>query len=211
MRQDLFTFTPQFKLLIAGNNLPNLRNIDTAMRRRFRVVPFERTPERPDSDLGAALRREWPGILQWAIKGCLMWQRDGLGTAKVIEAATTQYFSESDQFRQWLDECCIVDAGSGDYYATAGGAVRLMAYVDHAGRRDTRHANGVRAQAAPDGPEKREGAHRDLEGDRAEERLNCRTRSAQLLMFLTILRYLRQLRQFASISHGARAHTRVRV
>ena len=34
MRQDFFTYTPQFKLLIAGNHKPGLRNIDEAIRRR---------------------------------------------------------------------------------------------------------------------------------------------------------------------------------
>lgn len=40
MRQDFFTFTPAFKLLIAGNHKPGLRNVDEAMRRRFHLVPF---------------------------------------------------------------------------------------------------------------------------------------------------------------------------
>ena len=34
MRQDLFEFVPQFKLVIAGNHKPQLRNVDEAMRRR---------------------------------------------------------------------------------------------------------------------------------------------------------------------------------
>ena len=40
MRQDFFTYTPQFKLLIAGNHKPGLRNIDEAIRRRFHLLPF---------------------------------------------------------------------------------------------------------------------------------------------------------------------------
>ena len=35
MRQDFFTYTPQFKLFIAGNHKPGLRNVDEAIRRRF--------------------------------------------------------------------------------------------------------------------------------------------------------------------------------
>ena len=34
MRQDHFQFTPQFKLLIAGNHKPGLRSVDEAIRRR---------------------------------------------------------------------------------------------------------------------------------------------------------------------------------
>ena len=36
MRQDFFEFTPSFKLIIIGNHKPGLRNIDEAIRRRWR-------------------------------------------------------------------------------------------------------------------------------------------------------------------------------
>ncbi len=73
MRQDFFTFTPQFKLLIAGNHKPGLRNIDEAIRRRFYLLPFtvRIPPERRDPLLAETLRAEWPAILGWAIQGCL--------------------------------------------------------------------------------------------------------------------------------------------
>ncbi len=48
MRQDFFTFTPTFKLLILGNHRPVLRNVDEAARRRFNIVPFTRKPPVPD-------------------------------------------------------------------------------------------------------------------------------------------------------------------
>jgi putative DNA primase/helicase len=37
MRQDFFEFTPQFKLVIAGNHKPAIRTIDEAMRRRLHL------------------------------------------------------------------------------------------------------------------------------------------------------------------------------
>ncbi len=40
MRQDFFEFTPQFKLVIAGNHKPSLRSVDEAIRRRFHLIPF---------------------------------------------------------------------------------------------------------------------------------------------------------------------------
>ena len=40
MRQDFFTYTPKFKLLISGNHLPKLKNVDEAMRRRLHLLPF---------------------------------------------------------------------------------------------------------------------------------------------------------------------------
>jgi hypothetical protein len=40
MRQDNFTYAPQFKLLIAANHKPRLRNVDEAIRRRLHLIPF---------------------------------------------------------------------------------------------------------------------------------------------------------------------------
>ncbi|WP_050009035.1 phage/plasmid primase, P4 family, partial [Komagataeibacter europaeus] len=45
MRQDFFTFTPQFKLTITGNHKPVLQNVDDAARRRFNIVPFMFKPK----------------------------------------------------------------------------------------------------------------------------------------------------------------------
>jgi P4 family phage/plasmid primase-like protien len=41
MRQDFFEFTPQFKLLIAGNHKPGLRSVDEAIRRRLHLIPYK--------------------------------------------------------------------------------------------------------------------------------------------------------------------------
>jgi putative DNA primase/helicase len=65
MRQDFFEYTPQFKLLIAGNHRPSIRSIDEAFSRRMNVIPFTVTipaAER-DQQLSEKLKREWGGIL----------------------------------------------------------------------------------------------------------------------------------------------------
>jgi putative DNA primase/helicase len=74
MRQDFFTYKPQFKITIIGNHKPVLRNVDDAARRRFSIVPFVHEPASPDPELEAK-QAEWPGILRWMIDGCLDWQR----------------------------------------------------------------------------------------------------------------------------------------
>ena len=58
MRQDFFDFTPQFKLVIAGNHKPGLRSVDEAIRRRFHLVPFTVTipPDERDLKLGEKLK-----------------------------------------------------------------------------------------------------------------------------------------------------------
>ena len=120
MRQDPFEFTPAFKLAIAANTLPTLTNCGAAMRRRFNLVPFDRVPERPDLELGDKLRAEWPGILAWAIEGCALWQREGLGTAAAIEQETDNYFRESDHFGAWLESKCeLVEPSEGYELSTS--------------------------------------------------------------------------------------------
>lgn len=106
MRQNNFTYMPQFKLTIIGNHKPVLRNIDHAMRRRFNIVPFIRKPEKVDRELAEKLKLEWPAILRWMIDGCLDWQRHGLLRPQSVLDDTDAYFSEQDVFGQWISERC---------------------------------------------------------------------------------------------------------
>lgn len=108
MRQDFFTYLPQFKLVIAGNHKPALRNIDEAMRRRLHLIPFTLTvpPEKRDKSLSTKLLQERDGILAWALEGCLAWQRDGLKPPKCVVDATDEYFDEEDTIGEFLEEEC---------------------------------------------------------------------------------------------------------
>lgn len=111
MRQDFFTFKPQFKLMIVGNHKPVLHNVDDAARRRFNIVPFMFKPKNPDRELEAKLMMEAGGILQWMIDGCLDWQKNGLVRPDSVKAATEAYFSDQDIFGQWIEDCCDVQMG----------------------------------------------------------------------------------------------------
>lgn len=108
MRKDHFTFTPQFKLTLAGNHAPQLKNCDAAMRRRFNIVPFTTTPASPDRLLEVKLRAEHPRILAWGIAGCRDWQENGLLRPQVVSDATSDYFDEQDVFGQWISERCTI-------------------------------------------------------------------------------------------------------
>ena len=103
---------PNFKLTIIGNHKPLLRNVDEAARRRFNLIPFNRTPANPDPLLGQKLRTEWPGILRWMIEGCLDWQESGLVRPESVIAATESYFDDQDLLSQWLDEECDAEPGN---------------------------------------------------------------------------------------------------
>jgi putative DNA primase/helicase len=111
MRQDFFEFTPQFKLVIVGNHKPGLRSVDEAIRRRLNLIPFTVTipPTERDPDLSEKLTAEWPGILAWAIKGCLAWQGVGLAAPEVVTAATAAYLESEDAMAAWIEDCCRRD------------------------------------------------------------------------------------------------------
>jgi putative DNA primase/helicase len=108
MRQDYFEFTPQFKLVIAGNHKPGLRSVDEAIRRRFNLIPFtvHIPPAERDENLTEKLKAEWSGILAWMIDGCLAWQRDGLAPPAAVRNATAEYLESEDALSCWMDDKC---------------------------------------------------------------------------------------------------------
>ncbi|MHA6896810.1 phage/plasmid primase, P4 family [Ralstonia pseudosolanacearum] len=115
MRQDFFEFFPQFKLFVAGNHKPAIRNIDEAMKRRLHLIPFTITvpPERRDKHLQQKLLAERDGILAWAVQGCLDWQRLGrLDPPQQVLDATEEYFEAEDALGRWLDERCVREANA---------------------------------------------------------------------------------------------------
>jgi putative DNA primase/helicase len=108
MHQDFFEYPPQFKLVIAGNHKPALRNVDEAMKRRLHLIPFTVTipPERRDGQLTAKLLAERNGILAWAVQGCLAWQHEGLKPPTSVVSATDEYFEAEDALGRWMEERC---------------------------------------------------------------------------------------------------------
>lgn len=114
MRQDQFEYLPQFKLCFLGNHKPHLRNIDNAIRRRFNIFPFTaKIPkDKIDLSLPDKLKEEAPGILRWAIDGCLEWQVKGLNPPPIIINATDEYLESEDTKMIWFRETCVHDPRS---------------------------------------------------------------------------------------------------
>ena len=110
MRQDFFEFVPQFKLVVAGNHKPAIRNVDEAMRRRLHLIPFTVTipPAQRDQKLPEKLLAERDGIMAWAVDGCREWQRFGLKPPTAVSTATEEYFEAEDALGRWLDEACEI-------------------------------------------------------------------------------------------------------
>ena len=109
-----FEFKPEFKIFLAANHKPVIQGTDTAIWRRIRLIPFTvQIPEtEQDRKLPEKLKAELPGILNWAIEGCINWQDHGLAPPKEVKAATQEYREEMDTLADFLAECCIVDTGA---------------------------------------------------------------------------------------------------
>ena len=112
MHQDTFEFRPEFKVWMCTNHKPVITGTDLGIWRRIRLVPFnvkftDDGEPRKNPDMERQLTEELPGILAWAVAGCLDWQRHGLGKAAAVEAATASYQAEMDIFAAWIGECCI--------------------------------------------------------------------------------------------------------
>jgi putative DNA primase/helicase len=113
MRCDFFEFVPQFKIVVAGNNKPRLCSVNEAMRRRLHLVPFTVTIPKGERDtvLVEKLQAEYPGVLRWAIEGCLAWQSQGLNPPEVVRSATSEYFAVEDLIDRWIDDRCVKHHG----------------------------------------------------------------------------------------------------
>ncbi len=126
MRAEFFDFKPSHKLWLSTNHKPEIRGTDHAIWRRIRLVPWSVTipPAEKDMQLPEKLRRELAGVLAWAVRGCLDWQRGGLGESEEVRQATQDYRIEMDVLAAFMDECCLVAPGVqakfSDLYAEYG-------------------------------------------------------------------------------------------
>lgn len=104
MHEDFWSFFPSHKLFLAGNHKPTVRGDDGGIWRRMRLIPWAVTIPKNEQDTGlsAKLRAELPGILSWAVRGCLEWQTRGLDEPAEVREATREYRAESDALGEFL-------------------------------------------------------------------------------------------------------------
>lgn len=115
--RDEFEFLPQCKLWFAANRKPPLLDSSEGMRRRLRLIPFTVATREDDAEydkhLDDRLAGELPGILAWAVRGCLEWQRhECLGEPADVREASSEYIAEADPLGQFMQERC-------EYHAAA--------------------------------------------------------------------------------------------
>jgi putative DNA primase/helicase len=125
MRGEFFQFRPICKLWLRTNHKPVIRGTDQAIWDRLRLIPFvvRIDDHQEDKALPEKLRAELPGILSWAVQGCLDWQRDGLSRPPAVTTALADYRADMDLLGDFLEETCVLQP-----YATTSTAL-FAAYL----------------------------------------------------------------------------------
>lgn len=119
-----FEFNPKFKLWMATNHKPLIRGTDDGIWRRIILIPFKvQIPkEKVDKKLESKLKRELPGILNWAVQGAIDWQTEGLNLPQSVADATNGYRKEMDIIELFVSDNCEVGS---DYQSPAAQLYQL--------------------------------------------------------------------------------------
>ncbi len=133
--EDEFSFRPVTKFWLGVNHKPRVQDDSYGFWRRVRLIPFTRqfVGNTAEKNLEETLRAEVAGILTWAIRGCLEWQRRGLEAPRVILAATESYRQENDVLADFIEESCVKHED-----ATAVASKLYEAYREWANRQGLR-------------------------------------------------------------------------
>lgn len=113
MRQDFQDFNITHKLILMTQNLPLIPETSDAIWDRVHLLRWDRqfSEDERDTELAEKLRLEYPGILNWLIKGCLEWQK----TKKIVRPESVQqagfeYRADSDPLGEFIDAKCTLDS-----------------------------------------------------------------------------------------------------
>lgn len=107
--EDFWWFQPTHKFWISANDKPRVSETGDAFWSRLRTIPFEVSfLGREDRTLEDRLATELPGILRWAIDGCLAWQHNGLREPVLVTQSTETYRQEQDLIGQFVTERCVL-------------------------------------------------------------------------------------------------------
>lgn len=129
-----FMFTG--KMVIPCNPKPRIPGTDEGIWRRVHLVlwPVQIPLEAIDRHLGATLKAEAPGILNWMLEGYLAWQAQGLNAPAAVLAASQDYRTESDPLGEFLSVWTDKDAGgrasSAALFAKYGEYCKANAYPE---------------------------------------------------------------------------------
>jgi putative DNA primase/helicase len=118
-------FSPTWKIFMDTNHKPAVRGKDAGIWNRLKLIRFdvEIPSAEIDKKLLTKLKKEAPGILSWALEGCLKWQQDGLQEPNAVKEAIFRWRNDSDPFRGFFGTLCEFGPGF-----TCSGSTLLKAF-----------------------------------------------------------------------------------
>jgi putative DNA primase/helicase len=109
-------FKSTHTLILETNYQPQAPPNDRSFWERVHLIPHNisfvnRDPQEMDErranlNLREEISREKSQILGWMVRGCLLWQKDGLKPPLTVTEATERYRQDEDTIGDWVDECC---------------------------------------------------------------------------------------------------------
>jgi putative DNA primase/helicase len=108
--QNFSTFPPTHKLWLSFNHKPIVADDTHGFWRRMDLIPYTRIFDNADRDdsLLEKLKAEASGILALAVRGCLLWQEEGLAQPACVSSAVDEYRQETDVLAEFVNECCVL-------------------------------------------------------------------------------------------------------
>ena len=112
--ENQIAFTTQAKIFMPCNAKPRLNDDDAGAWRRLALIEFPAaflTDDVRIRELPERLKHESAGILAWAVRGCLEWQRGGLQVPEVCRNAVNEYRHEENYVARFVED--RVERGEG--------------------------------------------------------------------------------------------------
>jgi len=109
MRQDEWSYVPQFTPVLGCNSLPHVRGVDEGVWRRFVIVPCRASFKgREDKTMFEKLKGEIPGIWYRAVKEAAAWREAGkLVMPQAVIDATSAYRIEQDPLGDFFEKWTV--------------------------------------------------------------------------------------------------------
>ncbi|MCR9261489.1 MAG: phage/plasmid primase, P4 family [Pseudomonadaceae bacterium] len=105
-----FNFVPaDTKLILYGNETPNIQGVDEALRDRIKVVKWRAVRFRGEQGVipKIAERMNTAALLNWVLAGYMEVGKRGLNLSDLVQADSAEYFEEQDIHKQFIDECMV--------------------------------------------------------------------------------------------------------
>ncbi len=117
--KEPFEFTPQFKLLLMCNQLPNIPSNDDGTWRRLKAVPFVSRFVREDQvdlklnryPIDTQLKKKLPHwnlpFIMILLKEWRKYDEEGIDVPEAVNDKTSDYRNSNDFIGQWISTCCV--------------------------------------------------------------------------------------------------------